>query len=161
VQNAAVRLIVLLLLAVAALAACGSSSKPNAASSTTTAPTTTTVASSPPPLYCERAKEYLAATNVDTSSAQSTIDGFTKAAQAARRVVDVAPVEVRSEHDRLASGAEELVAGIQARAPKTQTELETVGKSVTESLKTRYGDLEQETQAVQAYLSRACGIAAR
>ena len=154
--------VVLLATAIVTLATCGSSSKPNAASSTTNAPeTTTTVASSPPPLYCERAKEYLAATNVDTSSAQSTIDGFAEAAKAARRVADVAPVEVRSEHDRLASGAEELVAGIQASAPKSQTELETVGKSVTESLKARYGDLEQETQTVQAYLSRACGIAAR
>ena len=150
-----VRSLTVALVAFAALGACGSSNKgaTRVRSTTTTSPPASTR------VYCQRAKDYLATANVDTGSPQSTIAGFAKAAAAARRVAEVAPAEVRQTHDRLASAAAYLVAELQKRAPRTQQELVRVGRQLTAAMTTRYGDLHRETNTVQAFLARTCGIA--
>jgi hypothetical protein len=109
--------------------------------------------------YCDRAAAYLdATTSIDSSSPTSMIEGFGAAAVAARATADVAPEEVRETHERLASAAEALVAGLQARAPRTLEELEAVNEELTAELTAEYGDLEQETRQAQEFGSEQCGL---
>jgi hypothetical protein len=86
------------------------------------------------------------------------IDGFGAAAAAARATADVAPAEVRETHERLASAAEALVAGLRARAPRTLAELGAANAELTVELTAEYGDLEKETRQAQEFGSEQCGL---
>lgn len=112
--------------------------------------------------YCAKATAYKEATaNVDTSSPESVIAGFAAAAVAARDVADVAPEGVRIAHERLATGAETLVAGLRQRAPKTMAELEAANAEVVAGLTADLGDLDDETSQTQDFAAKECGLDVR
>ena len=136
------------------LGAC-TSSTPSAEKTATTPPAPGVVAGA----YCIRATAYQAATSkIDVSSAATAIAGFAKAAAAARAMAKAAPPEERVAHDRLASAAEELVAGIRKRAPRTVHDFDVAGKAVTASLQAKYGDLVRETGEVKSFARKTCGL---
>lgn len=109
--------------------------------------------------YCGKAEAYQEATsNVDTASPESVIASFAAAAVAARQVADAAPAQVRSAHDALASAAESLVAGLRERAPATMAELDAASTEVVAELEAEFGDLEAETNQVEAFATEECGL---
>ncbi len=108
--------------------------------------------------YCARAAAYQEATTMDIIDVASILDEFEEAAEAARAVADAAPPEVRTAHEQLAGGAEELMAGLRARAPKTMEEFETASEEILADLTPKYGDLEAETAQVQSFATKECGL---
>jgi hypothetical protein len=139
--------------AVILLGACGSSGKPS-----TSSPSSLSSELRGKALYCRRAKEFLATSNVDTSSARSIIEGLDRAAVAYRRLGEVAPTAVKGDIDRLASSAEYLVRRLRQLAPVTMQEFDAAQRKATAEMNARYGDLDREAERVKAFASRTCGV---
>ena len=109
--------------------------------------------------YCEEASAYLTATqSIDAGEVTSILHGLDRAATTARAVADVAPAQVRTAHQRLAAAAEELVAGLRARAPRTRDELDTANQELVAELSAKYGNLERETHEAQAFATKECAL---
>ena len=158
-------LLVVLCAVLTVSAGCGSDdpeSSPDSSlgSDGSTSSSETTASTVPADPYCARVATYEAATNIDVTTVDSTLDGFSAGAAAARAIVAVAPPEVREAHHRLATGAEALVTRLSEAAPETVDALTAAAAEISAQLETEMGDLTAETAAVQAFAQERCGLPA-
>lgn len=150
------RLVHVVLVAIAALplVGCGTDSGDKAERTSTTS-----ADGSGSKAYCDAIASYDEATsNVDTTSPAAMVQSLQQAADAARAAASSAPAATRSAHDRLASGAEELVRGLKDANPMTMADLEAAQANVGPALQAKYGDLEKETASVQETAKEECGL---
>ena len=139
------------------LSGCGSDDDSEESSDTTT--TATDAVAPELEEYCERAADYLEATeSVDASEVRSIVEGLKESALAARAVAEVAPAEVKTAHERLAGAAEDLAAGLTERAPQTVEDLQAANEELVGQLTAKYGNLEPETDQAQTFAAEECGL---
>ncbi len=98
------------------------------------------------------------ATRFDSTSADALLAEMAAAAVAERTLASLAPAEVSAAHEVLAAASEELVAGVQGRAPQTMEEVLAAVDEAWAPIEVKYGDLTVETAAVTAYVKKQCGL---
>lgn len=148
--------VVVVNIAAAPIVGCGTDSSQDSAEETTTSTSAETSSSN---AYCEAIASYDGATsNVDTSSPAATLQSLQRAADAARAAASAAPAASRTAHDRLASGAEELIGALTKANPMTMADLEAAQASAGPALEAKYGDLEEETASVKETAEEVCGL---
>lgn len=148
--------VVVVIIALSPLVGCGTDSSDNSAEGTTSS---TSADGSGSEAYCEAIVGYDEATsNVDTSSPAATLQSLQRAADAARAAASAAPTAARSAHDRLASGAEEIIRALKDANPMTMADLVAARASVGPALEAKYGSLEKETASLLETAEEECGL---